>query len=227
MKLVFFGHSCFKIVSEKGKKIIIDPWLTNPLSPKDADQGPYDYILITHAHGDHLGEALSLSKKGGEIIAIHEIQQYLLRKGATKAIGMNIGGTYRSDGISFTMVPALHSSSFPDGSYGGEPCGFVITLENGLTIYHAGDTGVFSDMKLIGELYTPEIALLPIGDHYVMGPKEAAKACELIRPKVIIPMHYGTFPVLSGKVEDLENEIKKYGLEIKIHPLKPGEEFNL
>jgi len=227
MKLVFYGHSCFKIVSEQGKKIIIDPWLTNPLSPKNADQGPYDYILITHAHGDHLGEALSLAEKGGEVIAIHEIQQYLLKKGAPKAIGMNIGGTYRSGEISFTMVPALHSSSFPDGSYGGDPCGFVITLENGLSIYHAGDTGIFYDMKLIGELYTPKIALLPIGDHYVMGPKEAAKACELINPEVVIPMHYGTFPILSGKVEDLEKEVKKYGLETKIIALRPGEEYSL
>lgn len=227
MQIVFYGHSCFKIVSKAGKKIIIDPWISNPLSPKNVDLGPYDYILITHAHGDHLGDALQLAKKGGEIIAIHEIQQYALKMGAKKAIGMNIGGTYRKEGLSFTMVPALHSSSFPDGTYGGEPCGFVITLEDGTSIYHAGDTGLFYDMKLIGELYSPKVALLPIGDHYVMGPREAAKACELIKPDIVIPMHYQTFPVLSGTVEKFKEELTNLGLNMKFVPLKPGEDFSL
>lgn len=227
MQIVFYGHSCFKVVSQTGKKIIIDPWISNPLSPKNVDAGPYDYILITHAHGDHLGDALQLAKKGGEIIAIHEIQQYAFKMGAKRAIGMNIGGTYRTGGLSFTMVPALHSSSFPDGSYGGEPCGFVITLEDGTSIYHAGDTGLFYDMRLIGELYSPRVALLPIGDHYVMGPKEAAKACELIKPEIVIPMHYQTFPILSGTVEKFKEELTNWGLNIRVIPLKPGEEFSL
>lgn len=225
MQIVFYGHSCFKIVSPKGKKIIVDPWITNPLSPKNVDEGPYDYILITHAHGDHLGDAIQLAKKGGEIIGIHEIQQYVLKKGVKKAIGMNIGGTYTTEGIAFTMVPALHSSSFPDGSYGGEPCGFVITLEDGTSIYHAGDTGIFYDMKLIGELYHPKIALLPIGDHYVMGPKEAAKACELIKPEIVIPMHYQTFPILSGTPEKFKEELSKLGIDLKVVVLEPGQEF--
>jgi len=140
---------------------------------------------------------------------------------------MNIGGTYKVNNLKFTMVPALHSSSFPDGSYGGDACGFVITLENDISIYHAGDTGLFYDMKLIGELYSPKIAILPIGDHYVMGPKEAAKACELIRPEIVIPMHYGTFPILTGNVEDFEKELKKYNLSITIIIPELGKEVTI
>jgi len=227
MKIVFYGHSCFKIVSEEGKKILIDPWISNPVAPKDIDLGPYDFILITHAHGDHLGDVLKLARTSvTEVIAIHEIQQYLLKNGVPRVTGMNIGGNYKAGKITFTMVPAFHSSSFPDGSYGGDPCGFVITLENGVSIYHAGDTGVFYDMKRIGELYSPKIAILPIGDHYVMGPKEAAKACELLKPEIVIPMHYGTFPILSGTVEEFEKELKKYNLSLTIVALQPGEEFS-
>lgn len=228
MKITFYGHSCFKIVTEEEKKILIDPWISNPSAPKDVDLGPYDFILITHAHGDHLGDTLKLARTSvTEVIAIHEIQQYLLKQGIPKATGMNIGGTYRVNNLKFTMVPALHSSSFPDGSYGGDPCGFVITLENGVSIYHAGDTGLFYDMKLIGELYSPKIAILPIGDHYVMGPKEAAKACELIRPEIVIPMHYGTFPILTGDIETFEKELKNYNLSITIITPKIGEEIIL
>ncbi|MFN3406174.1 MAG: metal-dependent hydrolase [Caldimicrobium sp.] len=228
MEITYFGHSCFKIVSQKGKKILIDPWLTNPQAPKNVDSGPYDYILITHAHGDHLGDLLKIARTSAtEVIAIHEIQQYLLKKGIPKVTGMNIGGTYTTNGLSFTMVKALHSSSFPDGTYGGEPCGFVITLENGLSIYHAGDTGLFGDMALIAELYNPEIALLPIGDHYVMGPKEAAKACQLIKAKKVIPMHYGTFPILKGTVEAFVEELNKYPFKPEVLILKPGESLKL
>ncbi len=227
MKIIFYGHSCFKIVSSENIKILIDPWVSNPVAPDDVDFGPYDFILITHAHIDHLGDVLKLARTSvTEVIAIHEIQQFLLKNGVPKVTGMNIGGTYRVGDLSFTMVPALHSSSFPDGSYGGDPCGFVITLENGETIYHAGDTGLFYDMKLIAELYSPKIVMLPIGDHYVMGPREAAKACELLKPEVVIPMHYGTFPILTGTVEEFEKELKKYELPVKVVALKPGEEFS-
>ncbi|MFN4131835.1 MAG: metal-dependent hydrolase [Caldimicrobium sp.] len=228
MEIVYFGHASFKIVSKEGKKILIDPWLSNPQAPKNVDLGPYDYILITHAHGDHLGDVVKIARTAAtEVIAIHEIQQYLLMRGIPKVTGMNIGGTYYVNGLSFTMVPALHSSSFPDGSYGGEPCGFVITLENNLTLYHAGDTGLFGDMALIGELYQPEIAFLPIGDHYVMGPREAAKACQLIKAKKVIPMHYGTFPILRGTVSSFLEELQKYPFKPEIIPLKPGETYKL
>jgi len=228
MKITFYGHSCFKIITEEGKKILIDPWISNPLAPKNVDLGPYDFILITHAHGDHLGDALKLARTAvTEVIAIHEIQQYLLKQGIPKATGMNIGGTYKVNNLKFTMVPALHSSSFPDGSYGGSACGFVITLENGTSIYHAGDTGLFYDMKLIGELYSPKVAFLPIGDHYVMGPKEAAKACDLIRPEIVIPMHYETFPILTGDIETFERELKKYNIPTVLIVPKIGEEITI
>ncbi len=226
MEITFYGHATFKIVTLENKKILVDPWLSNPQAPKEIDYGPYDYILITHAHGDHLGDVLKLARTSAtEVIAIHEIQQYLLLQGLPKVTGMNIGGTYSTNGLSFTMVPALHSSSLPDGTYGGEPCGFIITLENKVTLYHAGDTGLFGDMELIGELYQPEIALLPIGDHYVMGPREAAKACQLIKAKKIIPMHYGTFPLLRGSVEALLEELKRYPFQPEIIPLKPGQSY--
>ncbi|MCS7278723.1 MAG: metal-dependent hydrolase [Thermodesulfobacteriaceae bacterium] len=227
MQITYYGHSCFKIVSPKGKKILIDPWVSNPLAPTQVDLGPYDFILITHAHGDHLGEVVKLARTNiTEVIAIHEIQQYLLKSGVPKTTGMNIGGSYKVEELTFIMVPAWHSSSLPDGSYGGEACGFVITLENGLTLYHTGDTGLFYDMKLIGELYQPKIVFLPIGSHYVMGPKEAAKACDLIRPEIVIPMHYKTFPLLTGTVEDFKEELSKYSFIPQVLILKPGETFN-
>uniref|UniRef100_A0A7C4JPS7 UPF0173 metal-dependent hydrolase ENT66_00335 n=1 Tax=Thermodesulfobacterium geofontis TaxID=1295609 RepID=A0A7C4JPS7_9BACT len=228
MKITFYGHSCFKIITEEGKKILIDPWISNPLAPKNVDLGPYDFILITHAHGDHLGDTLKLARTAvTEVIAIHEIHQYLLKQGIPKVTGMNIGGTYKVNNLKFTMVPALHSSSFPDGGYGGSACGFVITLENGTSIYHAGDTGLFYDMKLIGELYSPKVAFLPIGDHYVMGPKEAAKACDLIRPEIVIPMHYETFPILTGDIESFERELKKYNIPTVLIVPKIGEEITI
>ncbi len=228
MQITYYGHSCFKIVSLEGKKILIDPWVSNPLAPTQVDLGPYDFILITHAHGDHLGEVLKLARTSvTEVIAIHEIQQYLLKAGVPKATGMNIGGSYKVNHLTFTMVPAWHSSSFSDGSYGGEACGFVITLEDETTLYHAGDTGLFYDMKLIGELYKPKVAFLPIGSHYVMGPKEAAKACDLIRPEIVIPMHYKTFPILTGTVEDFKKELNKYSFVPQVVVLKPGETFSI
>ncbi len=229
MKITFFGHATFKLESPKGKKIIIDPWISNPVAPSNVDKGPYDYILITHGHGDHLGDILEIAKNSpsGKILCIHEIQQFLFKQGIKNAIGMNIGGSYEEEGLKFIMVPALHSSSFMDGSYAGEPAGFVIIFEDGTTVYHAGDTGLFGDMKLIKELYAPKIVLLPIGDHYVMGPKEAAKACELLSPEVVIPMHYQTFPLLRGTPEEFEKELKNLGISPKVVPLKPGETFQI
>ena len=202
MKVTFYGHATFKIVTPNGVRILVDPWLDNPQCPAEKDLGPYDLILITHAHGDHLGNVLELARTATtEVIAIHEIQQYLLARGIPNVTGMNIGGSYRTKGLTITMVQALHSSSIQEEDsliYGGDPAGFVVRLEDGRAFYHAGDTGLFYDLKLIGELYRPEVAFLPIGDHYVMGPREAAKACELLRPRVVIPMHCGTFPLLTG-----------------------------
>ena len=164
-------------MTPEGIKILIDPWLDNPLAPEQKDIGPYDIVLITHAHGDHLGNVLEIARSAAtEVIAIHEIQQFLLAQGLPNVTGMNIGGSYRTKGLTITMVQAVHSSSIQNNNsiiYGGDPAGFVVRLEDGRAIYHAGDTGLFYDLSLIGELYHPDVAMLPIGDHYVMGPREA------------------------------------------------------
>ncbi len=227
MKITFYGHATFKIITPEGIRILIDPWLDNPQSPEEKDLGPYDLILITHAHGDHLGNVLELARTATtEVIAIHEIQQYLLAHGIPNVTGMNIGGSYHTKGLTITMVQALHSSSIQEDEaliYGGDPAGFVVRLEDGRAFYHAGDTGLFYDMKLIGELYQPEVAFLPIGDHYVMGPREAAKACALLRPKLIIPMHFGTFPLLTGTPEKFAHYLKEFAPEVELKVLAPGE----
>ncbi len=231
MQITFYGHATFKIVTPQGIKILIDPWLDNPQAPAEKDLGVYDLILLTHAHGDHLGNILEIARTAAtEVVAIHELQQYLLARGLPNITGMNIGGSYRSKGLTITMVQATHSSSIQEGAqivYGGEPCGFVVRLEDGRCFYHAGDTGLFYDMKLIGELYSPEIVMLPIGDHYVMGPREAAYACKLLRPKVVIPMHFGTFPLLTGTPEALEKHLKEFAPETKMLVLTPGETVEL
>jgi len=228
-RLVFLGHSTFRIDTDQGLKIWIDPWLDNPKAPKEIGSLDADLVLITHAHGDHLGSCLSIAKRPStEVVVIHELQQYLLAKGLPNVTGMNIGGSYKTKGIKITMVPALHSSSIQEGQeliYGGDPAGFVIELEDGFCIYHAGDTGLFSDMALIKELYAPTVAMLPIGDHYVMGPKEAAYACKLIEPEEVIPMHYGTFPALTGSVKEFEEYIEKFAPNVRVVPLEPGEEY--
>lgn len=229
-KITFLGHSAFLIETSSGKTILIDPWLDNPQAPKDINIPVPDLLLITHAHGDHLGNAIQLgSSSKTEVVAIHEIQQYLLAKGVPNVTGMNIGGTYVTKGIKVTMVQALHSSSIQEGNeiiYGGDAAGFVLTLEDGTVIYHAGDTGLFGDMGLIGELYRPDIAMLPIGNHYVMGPVEAAHAVKLIRPRVVIPMHYGSFPVLTGTVDELKEGLEKLGLESEVAALAPGDVYS-
>ncbi|NPB08910.1 MAG: metal-dependent hydrolase [Thermodesulfobacteria bacterium] len=231
MEITFYGHATFKIVTPEGIRILIDPWLDNPKAPQEKDLGPYDIILITHAHGDHLGNVLEIARTAAtEVIAIHEIQQYLLAHGLPNVTGMNIGGSYRTKGLTITMVQAVHSSSMQEEDniiYGGDPAGFVVRLEDGRTIYHAGDTGLFYDLTLIGELYQPEVAMIPIGDHYVMGPREAAKACQLLKPKVVIPMHYGTFPLLTGTPEAFAQHLKEMAPEVELKTLSPGETIKL
>jgi L-ascorbate metabolism protein UlaG (beta-lactamase superfamily) len=183
-------------------------------------------MFFTHGHSDHFGDAVALAKQfNPEIVAIPEISGWLSSHGAGRVIGMNKGGTVKVGDVEATMVHAIHSSGIDDGGtmvYGGDPAGFVLRLPGGMAIYHAGDTGVFGDMKIIGDLYAPELALLPIGDHYTMSPREAALAIRLLGVKHVVPMHYGTFPVLTGRPEtlrDLTQDIS--GLEI--HALKPGE----
>jgi L-ascorbate metabolism protein UlaG (beta-lactamase superfamily) len=227
-KITWLGHATFQITLANGKVILIDPWVDgNPACPKDAKKlERVDIILITHGHGDHTGDALAIAKKfKPQVVAIYETAGWLESKGIKNVIGMSKGGTTKVGEIEVTMVHAIHSNSIQDGDkiiYGGEPAGYVVRLPGGLNIYHAGDTAVFGDMKLIAELYAPELALLPIGDFYTMGPREAAMAVRLLNVKHVIPMHYATFPALTGTPEELKKQTQDIaGLEI--HALKPGE----
>lgn len=229
--LSFFGHSAFRIVTNEGLKIWIDPWLDNPQASCRPASIEADLILITHAHEDHIGNCIEMANSPAtEVVAIYEIEQYFLMKGLPNVTGMNIGGTYTTKGISITMVPAFHSSSIREGNeiiYGGEAAGFVIRLEDGVTLYHAGDTALFGDMALIGNRYQLEVAILPIGDHYTMGPREAACACKFLRPNRVIPMHYGSFPVLTGTVEEFRKELRAQQIDSQLVELNPGEDMPL
>jgi L-ascorbate metabolism protein UlaG (beta-lactamase superfamily) len=222
--LTWLGHSAFRLESDNGKQIYVDPWLTgNPKTPDDAKEpAAVDIIAITHGHSDHTGDAVELSKRfpDAEIVAQVELKGWLGSKGANvgQIPGPNKGGSQELDGIRFTLVNAFHSSSSDDGDYLGEACGIVVRLENGTTVYFAGDTCVFGDMALIKRLYAPDYAVLPIGDHFTMGPKEAAVALELLGNPPCIPCHYGTFPLLAGTPDALQAEAPN----AKIHALEPG-----
>ena len=226
--ITWLGHATFKITLANGKVILIDGWVDgNPACPKEAKKlDRVDTILITHAHSDHFGDVLSLAKKfKPQIVAMYETAGWLESKGVKNVTGMSKGGTFKVGEIEVTMVHAIHSNSIQDGDkiiYGGEPAGYIVRLPGGLTLYHAGDTAVFGDMKIIAELYSPELAMLPIGDFYTMGPREAALAVRLLNVKHVIPMHYGTFPALTGTPEDLKRLTSDIS-DLEIHALKPGE----
>jgi L-ascorbate metabolism protein UlaG (beta-lactamase superfamily) len=227
-RLTWIGHATFRIVTPSGRVIVIDPWYSsNPACPealKKPDR--VDTMFITHGHSDHFADALALGKQfDPDIVAIVEIGAWLGAKGCKRVHGMNKGGSITVGEVEGTMVNAVHSSGIDDGGkmiYGGEPAGFVLRLPGGMTVYHAGDTAVFGDMKIIGELYAPDLALLPIGDYYTMGPREAALAIRLLGVKHVVPMHYGTFPVLTGRPEKLR-ELTQDIAGLEIHAIKPGE----
>jgi L-ascorbate metabolism protein UlaG (beta-lactamase superfamily) len=226
IQVTFLGHAAFKL-SGAGVTVLIDPWLSNPLLNTPVEQVcPVDLILVTHGHADHVGETVAVAKaSGAPVVAIHELSVILARQGAPQVIGMNKGGTLKVAGCKVTMTQALHSSTVEEGGRlvpAGDPGGFVVEFPNGFVAYHAGDTAVFKDMELIRELYHPELAMLPIGSHYVMSPAEAALACRMLKPRWVIPMHYGTFPVLTGTAEELM-ELLKGEPGITVIPLKPGE----
>ncbi|WP_022797990.1 metal-dependent hydrolase [Thermus islandicus] len=213
----YLGHSAVLLTDGK-TRIVIDPFLTgNPMAAASLAEVQADLILVTHAHGDHFGDSVALSKKGGTVVSTFEIATYAEKHGA-KSLPMNLGGTYRFAGGWLKWVPAWHSSSFPDGTYGGMPMGVVVEL-GGKRIYHAGDTALFSDMRLIGELQL-DLALLPIGDHFTMGPEDALKALDLLRPKRVVPIHYNTFPPIQQDGEAFARRAKERGVEG--HALKPG-----
>ncbi|MCS6831762.1 MAG: metal-dependent hydrolase [Armatimonadota bacterium] len=209
LQITWLGHSGFFIRTPAGTHIAIDPWLSNPLCPDSARQLPkLDVLLLTHGHGDHIGDAVSLAKRfNPQVVAIYELASYLSAQGVSNTIGMNKGGTVKVAGLEVTMVHAVHSSAHvgDDGQilYLGDPAGFVVKCEDGFTFYHAGDTAVFSDMQLIGQIYRPELAMLPIGGLFTMDPREAAVAVRLLGVKKVIPMHYRTFPPLTGTPDEL------------------------
>ncbi len=227
--LTWMGHAAFRVESPAGKILLIDPWLGNPRAPANLPAlDRIDAILLTHAHGDHIRGAAELAgRTNAHLIAIVEIADYFESLGVKSVEGMNKSGTTEFEGISITMVDAHHSSSIEANGQvlpGGEPVGYVIRFENGFAVYHAGDTGLFGDMKLIAELYRPDVALLPVGGYYTMGPREAAKACQLLNPGIIIGMHYGTFPVLKGTPEELRKLLPPR-LRNRVQILTPGVPF--
>jgi len=232
--ITWYGHACVEVRTPGGKTILIDPWFGNPKSPKAASAvSACDVLLVTHGHSDHFGDALALaSRLRPAWPVIHELGLWLARRlpgGADAVTGMNKGGTFHVGEVAITMVGADHSAGDWNAGgettlYLGEPAGFVVRLENGYTIYHAGDTNVFAEMKFIGELYRPSLALLPIGGHFTMGPREAALAMELLGVDAVAPIHWGTFPILAGTPDQLRRELDARGLRnVMVHRWAPGE----
>jgi len=225
IKLTWLGHATFRIETPAGKTVLVDPWVMgNPMCPESEKKvKKVDVMLCTHGHFDHIGDAVAIAKQHNPtVVGIFELCAWMEKKGVKQTSPMNKGGTQKVGDLRVTMVHAEHSCGIQDGDqivYGGEACGYVIEFDNGVKIYHAGDTNVFGDMQIIRELYAPEIAMLPIGDHFTMSPREAAYACRLLKPKTVIPMHFGTFPVLTGTPAELKKLVK----DAEILEMKPGQ----
>jgi L-ascorbate metabolism protein UlaG (beta-lactamase superfamily) len=225
IKITWLGHSAFELKFETGEVLLFDPWVDgNPKLPKNYPIERADVIALSHAHSDHFNGVVPLAKKlGSKIIAIFETATWLQKQGIENAVPVNKGGTVDLGFASLTMTHAIHSCSIQDNDnliYGGEAAGFVVKDKGGRSAYFAGDTTAFSDMALIPHLHSPELAFLPIGDHFTMGPHEAAHAARMLKVKTVIPMHYGTFPVLTGTPEQLEQKLSGDG--IKVWELEPG-----
>ena len=226
--LTWLGHAAFRIDSPGGKRIYVDPWLENPKCPdSEREVERCDAIALTHGHSDHVGSAVELSKKFGPIpiLALLELKSWLKEQGAQtdEVPGPNKGGTVEAVDMRFTFTNAFHSDSAPDGSYGGAAAGIVVELENSRKAYFAGDTCVFGDMQLIGRIYAPDVAVLPIGGHFTMDPREAAVACELLGVGRVVPCHYGTFPLLKGTPDELRQLVT----DADVLAIKPGESVTI
>lgn len=225
MKLRYFSHSAFQITSDSGKIILIDPFITgNPTATVKVDELKADYIILTHAHGDHIGDAFSIADREKTLfICVNELANYCAAKGF-KAHNMHIGGGYNFDFGRVKFTIAHHGSLTPDNHYGGEPAGVIITMD-GKTIYHTGDTGLFLDMKLIGEMNKIDYMLLPIGDNFTMGITDAIKAVEFVNPGIAIPIHYNTFPVIEADPNEFKSKVEAIGKNAMV--LEFGQEIEL
>ena len=225
MKLKYFSHSAFQITTEKGISILIDPFLDdNPTSPVKSKDVKADYIILTHGHGDHLGDSFKIAKRcNSTFICVNELANYCIENGF-KAHNMHIGGGHNFDFGRIKFTIAHHGSKTPDKQYTGEASGVILSIEN-KNVYHTGDTGLFYDMKLIGEMMPIDYLLLPIGDNFTMGITDAVKAAEFVNPKVAIPMHYNTFPLIKADPNEFKKKVEAKGISCKI--LNYGEEISL
>jgi L-ascorbate metabolism protein UlaG (beta-lactamase superfamily) len=225
MEITWLGHGTFQFRLPSGHVIVMDPWIDgNPAYPAGFEIPRVDTICITHGHFDHIHDAIPLATRfSPEVVAIYETAHWLESKGVKNTRGMNKGGSQKVGEVTFTMTHAIHSCGILDDGkiiYGGEAAGYVLRFADNRCAYFSGDTNVFSDMALIEQLYHPELVFMPIGDLFTMGPREAALACRLLRPRKVVPMHFGTFPPLTGRPQDLRERIT--GLETTVWELEPG-----
>lgn len=225
-QITWLGHATFELRFPSGEVLVLDPWIEgNPAYPKGYEIKKVNAIAVSHAHYDHTNDVIPLAKRfEPKVVAIFELASWFEKKGVKNTIGINKGGSIDLGFVKLTMTHALHSSAIKDGNellYGGEAAGYVLTLPDGRSAYFAGDTALFSDMALLHDLFKPELAFLPIGDHFTMDPHQAAHAARFVKPKRVIPMHYGTFPVLTGRPEELAQKLQKDGIEV--WTLKQGE----
>ena len=225
IQVTWLGHSAFKIEID-GHQILVDPFLSNnPLAAAKAEDLQPEVILLSHGHSDHIGDTVNIANRtGADVISNVEISRWIANKGVESAIGINVGGTWRGNFMDARLTIAHHSSSLPDGSYGGQPNGFVITA-NGMKLYFAGDTDVFLEMQLIGEMGI-DLAFLPIGDFYTMGPEDSVRAIQFVKPKVVIPMHYNTFPPIMQDASEWANRVNSV-TDAQPVVLDPGGSYTL